>query len=490
MRTYILLCLLFLSIFSLNSCKPDDITLDGSQMLLIENGALSLEPGKTQTYNAVLIDLQGNRTPATNVTWSSSNTSTATIDANGQITIGQVGITTIKASVSVGGITLTAEAPLNIRVPGLFTVAPAAILVDTDFPDLNLETIYLGTGSPSYSYQSSDATVATVSNSGLVKFVGAGSCEITVTANGLNGNPTITVPVVVLGSPTITLPISRIVVTPSSSNILKTENAQFQAKAYNSSNQEVSTTFTWSIDDSNIATIDASGKISPLKTGQTTVRAQAEGITGSAELIVSPNKVILVDPYYATVPAGQSKQFTAKQYEVVRNAAGELVLGTMTTPSNLNWEIPTYGFSIFDIATINSSGLATVKSSASPGLMTYVMASHPSDPDIEPGVGILSIALSTGCNCGTQDPLATSLNLNSPNTVTLSLGQTAQIQAEVLDNTGNPISNAAIVYCSDNVQMADVNTTGEITATSFTSGTANITVCHGNLSKNITVNIQ
>jgi hypothetical protein len=492
MKTYISFLFFAFTLLFFNSCTPseEDINTDSNQLLVIENGAMTTAPGQSITYTAALIDVSGTKTTATNVTWSSSNSTTASISASGQVSIGEIGFSTIKASIEVGGVTLTAEVPLNIQIPGLFAVAPSAILVDTEFPDLALEAIYLGTSSTTYSYQSSDPNIATVSNTGLVSFVSAGSCQITVTASGLTNSPTVTVPVVVLGAITIPLPISRIVLNPNSVSILKTETAQYTAKAYNFDNQEVSTTFNWSVVDPTIASVDASGNITPLKVGTTSIRATSEGITGSAELVVSPNKVIIVDPYYTTVPAGQTKQFTAKQYEVVRTN-GELVLGSMTTPSGLTWDIPTYGFSIFDIATVDNNGLVTVKSNATLGLITYVMASDPSDPDISPGIGALSVAVSSGnCNCGTQDAAAVSLNLISANSVTLTLGQTAQIQAEVLDASGNPISSAALVYCSDNVQAADVDFNGEISATSFTSSTATITVCHGNLSKTITVNIQ
>lgn len=494
MKTYISFLFLTFSLLLFNSCTPEEVNTDSNQLLIIENGAMSVEPGQNITYTAALIDISGNKTTASNVTWSSGNSAVASISASGQVSIGEVGVSTIKASVEVGGVTLIAEVPLSIQIPGLFSVAPSAILVDTEFPDLTLAPIYLGTGSSTYSYQSSDASIATVSSTGLVNFVGAGSCQITVTANGLTGSPTIVVPVVVLGAITIPLPISRIVMHPNSNSILKTETVQYTAKAYNFDNQEVSTTFSWSVVDPTIASVDASGNITPLKVGTTMIRATSEGITGSAELVVAPNKVIIVDPYYTTVPAGQTKQFTAKQYEVVRVGNGELALGSMTTPTNLTWEIPTYGFSIFDIATIDNNGLATVKSSATLGLITYVMASHPSDPDISPGVGVLSVAISSGgggnCACGTQDATAVSLNLISSNSVVLNFGQTAQIQAEVLDASGNPISGAALVYCSDNLQVADVDFNGEISATSFTSNTATITVCHGNLSKTITVDVQ
>jgi hypothetical protein len=494
MKTYISFLFFTFSLLFFNSCTPEEINIDNNQLLVIENGAMSIEPGQNITYTAALIDLSGNKTTASNVTWSSGNSAVASISASGQVSIGEVGISTIKASVEIGGVTLTAEAPLVIQIPGLFVVAPSAILVDTEFPDLTLAPIYLGTGSSTYSYQSSNASIATVSSTGIVNFVGAGSCQITVTANGLTGTPVVVVPVVVLGAITIPLPISRIVMTPNSNSILKTETTQYTAKAYNFDNQEVSTSFNWSVVDPTIASVDATGNITPLKVGTTMIRATSEGITGSAELVVAPNKVIIVDPYYATVPAGQTKQFTAKQYEVVRAGNGELALGSMTTPTNLTWEIPTYGFSILDIATVDNNGLVTVKSTATIGLITYVMASHPSDPDISPGVGVLSVAISTGggggCNCGTQDVAAVSLNLISPNNIILFFGQTAQIQAEVLDAFGNPISSAALVYCSDNIQVADVDFNGEISATSFMSNSATITVCHGNLSKTITVDVQ
>ena len=490
MKTIYYFLLPFL-LFSVLSCKKDNPKSNSKQVLVIENGAKTIAPDQASfNYTAILIDTKGNKTAATDVTWSSSEQGIATISASGSISIAQPGITTISASVTIDGVTLTASAPLNIQVPGVFLVAPSAILVDTEFPDIQLEPVYLGTGTTTYSYQSSNSNIASVSSGGLVNFVGAGSCQITVTANGLDGSPTVTVPVVVLAAPTISLPINRIVLTPQSHAILKTESAQFTAKAYNLENQQVTTTFAWSVTDPTIASVDASGNSTPLKVGSTTVRATAEGISGEAELVVVSDKVIIVDPYYTTAAAGATKQFTAKQYQVIRNGQGELALGTMSTPNNLTWEIPTYGFSMFDIATIDNNGLATVKSSATPGLMTFVIAYDANDAEIEPGVGTLSVAFSSSCSCGTAAPTAANIVLSSASSLTLSFGQTAQIQAQVVDASGNAVPGATLNYCSSDVQVADVDFNGEISALSFTGGTATITVCHGNLSKTIAVTVQ
>lgn len=488
MKTYFLL-LISLAIITFNSCKkePTDPKDNTEQVLSIENGAVTTKPDGSVSYNAVLIDKNGNRSPASGVTWTSSNTNVATIGTNGQVSIAAVGISTIKASVTINDQTITAEAPLNIKVAGVFVVAPSAILVDTDFPNIPLEPVYLGTGSTTYSYKSSDNSIATVSSSGDVDFVAAGSCEITVTADGLDGKPSVVVPVVVLPVPKIKLPIVRIKVAPATHTILKTETAQFSAKAYDLDGNETNTTFAWSVDDEAIASIDASGNITAKKIGTTKVRAMAEGVIGEAELYIAPDKVILVDPYYTSISAGKSKQLSAKQYQVVRNN-GELVLGTASTPNNLKWEIPTYGFSIFDIATVDNSGNVTVKSNASPGLMTFAMASDPNDAEIQPGVGSISVALASNCNCGTANVDADNIKINSATTVNLSIGQTAQIQAEVVDAQGNAISGATITYCSDNVQVADVSTSGEISVTAFGNNSTTLTLCHGSLSKTITVN--
>ncbi|WCL82258.1 Ig-like domain-containing protein [Saprospira sp. CCB-QB6] len=486
-----LFSLLFLA---LTSCKKDEDNNNDNQdatnqMLVIENGAQTMLMDGSLTYTAILLDTEGNRTAASNVSWSSTNTDVATIASNGSVTVAAAGVTTIQASVTIGGSTLTSSAPLAVQTPALFAVAPAAVLVDTDFPNIQMETVYFGTSSPSYSYQSSDNTVATVSASGELNFIGAGSCIITVTASGIDGNPVVEVPVTVLAPPVIELPVQRVVVSPASQVILKTETAQYTAKAYDMDGNEKTVTFNWTVADPSIASIDASGNITPLTIGSTKVYAMAQGVVGEAQLEISPNKVITLDPLTASVAAGNTQQYSATKYDVVRSN-GELVLTNPQATSNVNWEIPTFGFPIFDVATIDNNGLATVKSSANPGMSTFVLATDANDSEVFPGVSMLSVAIASSCNCGTADANAAGLNLTSSSNVTVGFGQTAQISAEVVDAAGAPLSNATITYCSDNIQVADVDASGEISGTSFTGGTANITVCHGNFSQTVTVTVQ
>lgn len=493
MKSFIQYCLLLLvGMAGFAACKKDENNNNSSNQyaLRISNGAQSVNPDESITYQAVLIDKTGAISTPSNVSWSSSNTNVATISGNGQVTIASVGTTTIRASVSINGSTLTAEAPLSVRAQGVFMVAPWAILVDTEFPDIQLEPVYLGTGSTAYTYTSSNTSIATVSASGVVNFVAAGSCEITVTATGLDGQPSVIVPVVVLGVPTVELPVARITLSPASHNIFKTETAQFNARAYKADGSEVTTTMTWSVEDPAIASVSQSGVVTGLAVGETKVRVEAQGIVAEAAVYVAPTKTLVITPYYTTIAPSGTRQFSAQLYNVSRNSNGDFVLTAGVTPSNLHWEIPTYGFSMFDIATVNQQGLVTMKSDAMPSMMTVLLVSDPNNTDTEAGAASIGVAVGSGCNCGTRDAAAASLRLSSASSVTLSMGQTHQIQADVLDANGNVLSNAAIEYCSSDIQVADVDATGEISATAFLPNTATITVCHGNLSRTVTVNVQ
>ncbi|MGH1334624.1 MAG: Ig-like domain-containing protein [Aureispira sp.] len=491
MKFNLIFSLFLLALIGFTACDKTDDGVTTNKILVIENGAINAAPDANITYTAAIIDVEGNRTVASNVTWSSSDNNIVAIGSNGLASITTTGNATITASVEVDGVTLTTTAPLQIQAPALFAVAPSAILVDVDFPDMQLNTVYLGTQSTSYTYSSSNTSVATVSSTGNVNFVGAGNCQITVTASGLNSS--FIVPVTVLGAIQIELPVVRVVVSPESSDLLKNETATFTAKAYDVDNNEVSKSIQWSIEDNAIATIDANGVVTAKTVGETKIKAMVSGVVGVADVAVYPNSAIILDPWYAAIPAGSSRTFTAMKHPVVR-VNGELALGTGTPTTNVDWMIPTYGgLAIFDIATVDANGTVTMKSNAQIGLATVLIATDKTDPEVG-GSSSISVAVGsgggTGCSCGSQAAGAASINLTSPSTVSLSLGQTAQIQATVVDALGNPVSGAALVYCSDNVQVADVDFQGSISATGFGANTANITVCHGNLSQTIVVNTQ
>lgn len=360
------------------ACKKDkdteEPTVTKQYVLQIQNGAQTIGMDGSITYSAVVISTDGVATPATGVTWTTSDANVATIASNGAVTVKGQGAVTITASASIEGKTLSCSVPLGISVPTIFAVAPSAIIYEKG-GSLQLETIYLGgQGSPTYTYASSNQNIASVSSTGLVNFVAAGSCTISVT-NSLQPNNAFIVPVLVIEAISVPLPVVKIAVTPSSHDMFKNDTKQFSAQAFNSSNQVVSETFTWTSLDPTIASVDANGLVKGLKVGSTYIQASAKGIIGQAEVIVNPDTVIVVEPYWVSLLQGGTQQFTAKAY----NAHNGQLLPGMT---NFNWMIPTYGFPIFDIASVNSTGLVTVYQTAMPGMMTFVVATVPGNEEL------------------------------------------------------------------------------------------------------------
>lgn len=461
------LLLLLLICFSMNACKKDnpDPQDEKEKVLVINNGAQSMRPDGALTYSASFVFEDGTTAPATGVTWSSSESGIATISSAGVVTTAGVGTVTVTATVSEGSLNYTASAPLAIAAPSVFAVVPSAIIYETG-GEIQLETVYFGTSSPTYTFASSDDNVATVSNSGLVRFQGVGSCTISVTASVGASSP-IQIPVIVVGPPTITLPVSNVKVTPPSTDLFRQQTAQLSAQAYNPDGP-VGASFTWRSSDPAIASVDANGLVTANAIGNVYIYATAQGITGQAEIYVSPDTVIEVTPLLASIPAGGNRQFTAKAYNI-RN--GVTLLPGIT---QFDWNIPTYGFGIFDFASVNSSGLVSVNQNALVGNLTFVMASLPGNPEVL-GVGAISVSL---CDCGNGNPDVASINAGASLNLSLFSNPMGQISATAKDAGGATVSNPALRYCSDDMAIATVDElTGEVSAVG--PGTATLRVCSG-----------
>lgn len=118
-------------------------------------------------------------------------------------------------------------------------------------------------------------------------------------------------------------------------------------------------------------------------------------------------------------------------------------------------------------------------------LMAYV-----DDNKYAPGFSILSVAIASDCDCGAAVEGAADIDVNT-DAITFSLidGNTsASRPAVIVDSEGLEIAGATAQYCSDNEQVVNVDSDGNINAAQ--PGTAHITVCHGDISKEITVTVD
>ena len=485
-KTLTFLSILLLTIVTTGtwiSCskKSNNTSGSGSQALVIQTGAQSIAPNVPMQFTAVLVDKNGNTTVPSNVSWS--------VSGNGGISIGSfsgstftgsaVGYGTITASATVNGSTLTASLPIGVYTPGLFAVVPSAVIWTTGAGTIPLTPVYLGIGTTTYTYSSSDATIASVDASGVITFNKAGTCAITVTANGLSGSPSVIVPVMVTGTISVTLPVTRVSISPNAYEMFRGDNTTLAAKAYDmNGNQVTSSSFTWASQNTDIATVDQSGKVTGVSLGKAIITATASGITGQAEVDVLPDTVIMLNPIWASIAAGDSQQFTATTYTV--NHSTKTLNTTPIANPSLTWTIPTYGVPVFDIATVSGSGMVKMKSSATIGLGSIVMAT-PTSPTTQPGVSMITVS---DCNCGAGTAGVTGITVTSPITINISL-TSGTITSQILASTVG--ASGTLNYCSNSMSVCSVDASGLITASG--PGTATIKICCGSVQTTITVNV-
>ena len=133
-------------------------------------------------------------------------------------------------------------------------------------------------------WRSGDSTIATVSSSGLVTGIAAGSAEITAYRNGHNGSATVTV--APPGTQSVT-PVASVSVTLAASTLTVGQSTQASATTRDSSgNVLTGRTIAWGSSDSTVAMISSAGLVTALKNGPARIIGTSENKSGSAPVTV------------------------------------------------------------------------------------------------------------------------------------------------------------------------------------------------------------
>lgn len=263
----------------------------------------SLTLGATTTATAVLRDERGAVLADRAITWSSTSPSVATVSQTGAITTVQAGTTTITASsegksasatltvlpVPIATITVTLGAsPIVI---GTTTVA-TAVLRDANGALL--------TGRP-LAFTSANSAVATVSTTGTVTAVSTGTTVISVTSGDKAGNASITV---------IDPPVASVSIA-GPATLAPGASAGYTATPRDVSGAALSNrTVAWSSSDASVATVSASGNVTALTPGITTIAATSEGQRGSVMLTVRYNIATVTVTGSSRVKVGDAYTYT------------------------------------------------------------------------------------------------------------------------------------------------------------------------------------
>jgi hypothetical protein len=392
------------------------------------------------------------------VSWNTANHSIATVNAQGLSTSVAVGSTTATA---ISG-SVTGSTTLNVTSAALVSIA-----VTPAIPSIPLGTTQQFTATGTFTngtmqnitntvqWSSDTTTVATISNAansqGLASAVGTGSAKITATSGSIAGSTTLTVTAAALVS---------IAVTPANPSISLGTTQQFTATGSftDGSTQDLTSTAAWASDTASTATINKAGLATSTGTGTAIISATSGSVTGSTVLTVTAASLvsIAITPQSASVPKGQTQQFTAT--------------GTYTdgTTQDLT-QTGRWSSSAAAVATIsNSSGTNGLATTLATGTTT---------------IGISSGSV-TASSTLTVTPAALVSIAISPQSPTIPLGTSQQFTASgtYTDSSTQDVTSL-VTWSSSSAQVAIISNNSGTNglATSAGVGTANITATSGSV---------
>ena len=297
----------------------------------------------TETLTLVATILPENTTDKS-VTWASSNTSVATVDANGKVTAVAVGETTITATTTDGS-NLSASCKVTV-VP---TLAESIALDKTEISLEATETATLVasvlpelTTDKSVEWSSSDEAVVIVDANGLVTAIAVGEATITATTtDDSNKSATCKVTVVPTLAETITLDKTEI-------SLEATETATLVATVL--PNLTTDKSVEWSSSDESVAVVDENGVVTAISIGEaviTATTADGSNLSASCKVTVVPTLAVSIelDQTEASVEEKSDLQLTAT------------ILPEHTTNKEVAWSSSDKW-----VASVDNTGLVTMYS--------------------------------------------------------------------------------------------------------------------------------
>ena len=279
------------------------------------------------------------------VTWSSSNSLVARVDASGVVTGDADGSVTITATsvadgTKSGSITLTVVVPVS----GITVTSAGGVSSITTGSTLQLTATVApaDASNKAYTWTSGNASIASVDASGIVTGVSAGTITIRATSvadSSKYGSFSITITSSVVA-------VTGVTVTSAGGATSLNKNATLQLTATVAPGNATNKVVTWSTSASGVATVSNTGLVEGIAAGSVTITAtsQADGTKfGSIALtVVVPVSSVTVTAPVLTVQANSTLQLTAT-----------------VDPADASNKGITWSTSAAGIAMVNSSGLVT-----------------------------------------------------------------------------------------------------------------------------------
>ncbi len=384
-----------------------------------------------------------------NIVFTSSDTNVATVISDGTVTAEAVGTATITATVEgvmgTSAITVDPDPVATVVVtPDTAQVEVAATiqLAGQTFDSNNQELI-----GRAVTWSSSDDNLATVDTMGRVTGVAVGTVTITGSSEGQMDTATVTI---------IPRPVTSVVVTPSSADVVAGSTEQLSAETRASDGTDLMRATTWMSSNTAVATVDANGLVTAVAPGSATITATSEGVMGTANINVIPQvAMVVVGPTNPSLDPTDTQQMTATPQD---SGGNDLV----------NRDAATWMSSNTAVATVSMTGVVTA---VAPGTATITAT-------IEGVSGNTTVTV--------REPVASVVV--TPANPTIVVGNATALMATPRDSGNNDLTGRdAATWMSSNTGVAIVNSSGVVTAVG--PGTSTITATIEGVSGNTTVNV-
>ncbi len=382
--------------------------------------------------------------------WSSADTSIATIDAMGLAKTLKVSETVITASYQ-GVTSNSSELTITDAIPTQVSIIPPTTKLAKGL-SLQLQAIATLSDdttkdvSTQASWQSDNPSVLSVDSQGKITANDTGDATVTATILGVTGQTTVSA---------VNLAVSQIQIIPASVQLAIGTTTKLTAIATfaDNSTQDVSSQIAWLSSNNAVATVDSTGLVTGVAAGSVTLSATLLGVTATTSIQVnnaSPTALQVI-PAVSTIALGTKSQLQA-------------------------------------IATFSDGSTQDVSAQALWSSDNPVIASVDSQGQVSGnGIGQASITATLGSvsrsvSLTITNAIATSLQIIPP-TASLPAGTKLQFQAiaSFSDNSSQDVSDQVSWISSDN-SVAVIDQYGEATAVS--TGGTNISALFQGVSSN------
>ncbi len=392
------------------------------------------------TYQLVATVAPANATNQ-NVTWTTSNSSIATVSNNGLITAKAVGSAIVTVTTADGGYTATCLVTVTaktVRVTGINLDRSSLTMEVDSYYQLAATVLPQGATNQNVTWTTSNSSIATVGNNGLVNAKAVGTT--TITARTADGNYTATCLVTVTAK---TVPVVGVTLNKNSHSMVVNDTYQLIATVLpqGATNQNV----TWASSAANIATVSSSGLITAKAPGTVniTVTTADGNYTATCYVTVTANNVLITDLSLnigsKTINIGETYRFIAA-----------------ITPANATNQTLSWWSSNNSIATVDQNGNATGVSAG-----TVIIFAQAQDGSGKYAYAFLQVLPNT--------VPVTGISLNR-STLGLEVDESYQLWATI---TPSNATNLDVTWSSSNTSIATVARNGIVTGKAV--GTAVVT---------------